>query len=252
MNNRNQPDINTILENGYSVNIIAYFRRGWEIFTRNPALFVQFELLSFVIDKVLDLVPRIGIILFIVGIPLYAGGLIVAFKIATNQVVSFEDFFQGFRNTYFSNLLKMSLVMSIPIGLCIFGIIFSLSSVGSILFRLLTSGRYSNFEMLIPMILLMLLSLSGAVYLEITYFFAIPLAIERRMEFGQALETSQQLARRNLCGIFSFVIVLSLLDLCGELCSGLVALIANPIATCMIAAAYERIVGLSNSEPSQD
>jgi hypothetical protein len=102
MNDRNQPDINTILENGYSVNINAYFRRGWEIFTRNPALIIQFKLLTFGLKKALDLVPLIGTIAsFIIGIFLYAGGLIVAFKIATNQTVSFEDFFQGFRNTYF-------------------------------------------------------------------------------------------------------------------------------------------------------
>lgn len=182
------------------------------------------------------------------GIPLYAGGLIVAFKIATNQEVSFKDFFQGFRNTYFSNLLLMSLSMSIPIGLCMVGIIISLSGV----FHSLTSGRYSNFAMLISMILLMLLSIWGVIYLDIAYFFAIPLAINRRIEFGSALEISQQLARRNLCGIFGFEIVLFLLDLCGELYFGLVALIANPIATCTIAAAYERIVGLSNSESSQD
>jgi hypothetical protein len=253
MNDQSQLDINTILENGYSVNIIACFRRGWEIFARNPALFIQFGLFTFGLDKALDLFPHIGIIAsFIIGIPLYAGGLFVAFKIVTSQTVRFEDFFQGFRNTYFSNLLLMSLAMSIPIGLCMVGIIFGLSGVGSGLLHSLISGKYSNFAMLVPMILLVILSLWGAIYLGITYFFAIPLAIDRRMEFGPALETSQQLASRNLCGIFGFELVLVLLDLCGDLYFELVSLITNPIATCMIAAAYERIVGLSNSESSQD
>jgi hypothetical protein len=253
MNAQNQSDINTILENGYSVNILACFRRGWEIFKHNPVLFIQFELFTFGLGKALDLVPLVGTIAsFIFGIFLYAGGLIVAFKIATNQVVSFEDFFQGFRKIYVSDLLLTSLVMVVVIGFCMLlaGISFNLSGVGSILS--FASGRSVNFSMLIPMILLMLLSLWGAIYLCITYFFAIPLVIDRRMEFGLALETSQELARRNLCGIFGLQIALVLLELFGELYFGLVALIANPIATCTIAAAYERIVGLSNSESSQD
>jgi uncharacterized membrane protein len=138
------------------------------------------------------------------------------------------------------------------IGFCVLlaGVSFSLSGVGSILSRSFASGRSVNFSMLIPMTLLMLLGLWGAIYLCITYFFAIPLVIDRRMEFGLALETSQQLARRNLCGIFCLQIVLALLALCGELYFELVSLIVNPIATCTIAAAYERIVGLSNPEPS--
>jgi uncharacterized membrane protein len=178
--------------------------------------------------------------------------LIVAFKIAANQAVSFEDFFKGFSNIYFSNILLTLLVMVIVIGFCMLlaGISFSLSGVGSILS--FASGKSVNFLILIPMILLMFLSLWGAIYLCITYFFAIPLVIDRRMEFGLALETSQELARRNLCGIFGLQIALLLLELFGELYFGLVGLIANPIATCTIAAAYERIVGLSNSESSQD
>jgi hypothetical protein len=104
MNDRTQLDINTILENGYSVNIDAFFRRGWEIFTRNPTLFIQLELLTFFLGKALDLVPLIGIIAStVIGIAIYAGGLIVAFKIAKNQVIRFEDFFQGFRNIYFQS-----------------------------------------------------------------------------------------------------------------------------------------------------
>jgi uncharacterized membrane protein len=252
MNDQSQSDINTILENGYSVNISAYFIRGWEIFKNNPALFIQFELLTFGLNKALDLVPLIGTTSsFILGIPLYAGGLIVAFKIAANQTVRFEDFFQGFRNIYFSKLLLTSLVMGILIGLCIVvaGISFNFSGIGSILVRSF-AGRSVDLGILIPMILLMLLSLSGAIYLCTAYFFAIPLVIDRRMEFWPALEMSRQLVRRNLCGIFGFELVLALLSLCGDLYFELVSLIANPIATCIIAAAYERIVGLSNSEPS--
>jgi uncharacterized membrane protein len=142
--------------------------------------------------------------------------------------------------------------MGILAGPCIIFVVtgFNLSGVGSILSRSFASGRSVNFEMLIPMTLLMCLGLSGLIYLCVASFFAVPLIIERRIEFWPALEMSQQLARRNLCGILGFQLILVLLALCGELYFGLASLILNPIMTCTTAAAYERIVGLSNLESS--
>jgi uncharacterized membrane protein len=260
MNEQDQPDINTIIQNGYSVDIGAFLSRGWEIFRSNLVLFVGFELFNLGVDTALSLMPLERVFLvgtiapvIIVGVPLYAGELFVALKVAKGETVSFGDFFKGFQKAYFSKLLLTSLVMGILIGLgCLLaGISFSLSGIGSILSRSFASGRSPNFTIMVVIIPLIVLGLLGTIYLSVAYFFAIPIVMGLRMEFWPAMETSRKLVNRNWFGIFGLVLILVLMCFCGYLLFGLGALITNPLAICVTIAAYEHIIGLAKFDSSQ-
>ncbi len=102
MNDKNQSDINSLLQRGYSVEIGKFIQRGWEICQSNLGLFIGFFLVTLVIGGTLGVIPGVGnVASVIIGGPLNAGSLIVAFKIIKGQSIAFGDFFKGFQNAYF-------------------------------------------------------------------------------------------------------------------------------------------------------
>jgi hypothetical protein len=269
MNDQSQLDINTILENGYSVDLGAFLHRGWEIFRSNLVLFVVFELFTlgiYLLERVLFTVlvrlPFVGettseIIFIIIGIFFYAGELSVAFKGAKGQAVAFKAFFKGFKKAYFAKLLMAALVVGM---LTLF--LFILIRVSLSLFRLIPilvhsfmSERSLNLEpfMLVSLTLGIfgILGVIYVIYLSVSHLFVIPFVMERQMRLWPAMKTSHKLVHRNWFGILGLELFLGLIFLCGLPFGELGELIANPLATCIIAAAYERIIGFANFDSSQ-
>jgi hypothetical protein len=246
MNNQNQSDVDSLTQGNYTVDIGAFISRGWELCQSNLGAFIGFTLLTAIIGFVLGLIPLVGTIASaIIGGPLNAGGLIVALKTAKQQPVQFGDFFKGFQNAYFVPLLLTSIVIGLLIGLFFIPMGIAIALIDP------SSQQAPNPTLLGVLIVSMLIGLAGALYLGVSYFFAIPLVIGRRMEFWPAMETSRKIVGRKWVSFFGFALVLGLINFAGALLCGLGLLITAPLSTCAIAAAYERIVGLPNFDPSQ-
>jgi hypothetical protein len=272
MNDQRQLDINTILENGYSVDLGAFLHRGWEIFRSNLVLFVVFELFTLgiyllerILFEVLVRLPFVGkttsaiifIISIIIGIFFYSGELSVAFKGAKGQKIVFKDFFEVFKKAYFVKLLMAVLVIGVLIlslsilmhfSQLLFGLI-------PILVHSFMSGKSLGLEpfMLIYLTLgvLGILGVIYVIYLSVSHLFVIPFVMECQMRLWPAMKTSHKLVHRNWFGILGLELFLGLIFLCGLPFGELGELIANPLAICVIAAAYERIIGFANFDSSQ-
>ncbi len=248
MNNPSQLEINDILNRGYSVDIGQFIKRGWEICQSNLGPFIGFLLLTAVIGGALGLIPGVGSIAsIIIGGPLNAGYLIVAYKIAKKQPTTFGDFFKGFQNAYFLPTFLATIVMTLLFLVC-----FMPAGVGiGILAATAEAGGEPNPALVIAVGVLSLLGLIAILYLSVAYMFAIPLIVGRRMSFWPAMEASRKLIGKQWFGFFGFVIVLGLLNMVGLLVCGLGLLVTAPLTSCSIAAAYESIVGLPTFDPSQ-
>jgi hypothetical protein len=253
MNNPSQNDLNAIIQRGYSVEIGGFINRGWEIFQTDIASFVLFCLITGIINialGVIGLFPFIGligsIISLIIGGPLYAGYFIAAFKIGKNQSTSFEDFFKGFQNSYFLQVFLASLIVGVLTFLCLIPaiIIFVLSSV-------LSNGNEPNVILLAVGGLCALIGLVGALYLGVSYTFAIPLVVGRSMDFWSAMETSRKLISQQWFSFFCFMLVLGVINIVGSLPCFIGLLFTIPLTACAIAAAYESIIGLSAFNSSE-
>ena len=254
MNDQDQPDINVIIRNGYSVDIGDFLSRGWKILRSNLGLFFVFELFTFVVGNALEYLPTGIAALFVMSTPLYAGGLIVAFRVAKGQEVRFKNFFDGFKKAYFFEILLITLMVCILIVLCFIPavITFQLSGIGSNSSHALSSEISIDVAMLILTLLLAILGILGAIYVGVSYFFAIPLVIGLRMDCGPAMEASRKLVHRNWLGMFGLNLVIGLIFFCSLPFGELGEIITDPLETCIIAAAYERIIGLPNFDSSQD
>jgi len=203
-----------LLQKSYAVKIGDYIGTGWETFKKNPGGFVGFTLVVFLINvavaKINQSASPVGtLISLLVSGPLNAGFLIVAFKLLKNRATTFGDFFRGFNN--FLPLFLVSLVSSVMIG------------IGFVL-------------LLLP-----------GIYLAVAYTFALPLVLEKKMNFWDAMEFSRKLISKNWFSFFGFAFVLVLVNLAGGLLLGVGLLVTIPLSVCAIAAAYADIVGLPPS-----
>jgi uncharacterized membrane protein len=205
----------------YSVNIGQYFGRGWQIFKQFAWGFVVFTVLLLALSLVTSSLPaplgtgdegEAGILSTVYSLllapVLSAGFYIVAFQIARNRPREFSDFFRGFNRF-------LPLVLVYLVGLL-------LTAVGFVL-------------LIIP-----------GLYLAIAYLFAQALVIDKNIGFWQALETSRKIITKKWFSFLGLTLVLVLLNIGGLLALGVGVVITLPWTICILAAAYEDVVGLNS------
>jgi len=79
------------------------------------------------------------------------------------------------------------------------------------------------------------------IYFMVSYTFALPLIVDRKMDFWQAMELSRKMVGRHWWKVFGLIIVLMLLGLAGIMVFLVGFFIAGAIAQAAVAYAYEDI-----------
>jgi hypothetical protein len=152
----------------------------------------------------------LAIVLFTCGLgflvygPLWAGLMVMGFKALKNEQVAFADAFAGFK--IFMPLFLLSIV------------VFVLVSVG-----------------------FMLCILPG-VYLALAWSFAMPLVIDRKMDFWPAMQLSLQTFNANLGALLVLFVLLYLINALGSSIP-LGVLVAQPLCSLSVVVAYTRLFG---------
>jgi hypothetical protein len=183
--------------------------RGWELVRDNMPLLVGATLLAWLVALGLAVVPVLG---WIVGFVMLGGLDYVFLRRIRGETVELGDVFVGF-NEAFLHLAMAGLVKSV------------LTSLG-----------------------FMLCILPG-IYLAVGYLFALPLVIDKKMEFWPAMEVSRRVVHQHWWSIFALVIVVSLIVIAGVLACGVGALVAIPIASAALMYVYEDLFG-AETKPS--
>jgi uncharacterized membrane protein len=94
-----------------------------------------------------------------------------------------------------------------------------------------------------------MLCILPGIYLAVGYLFALPLVIDKKMEFWPAMEVSRQVVHQHWWSIFALVIVVSLIVVAGVLACGVGALVAIPIASAALMYVYEELFGAVPQPP---
>ena len=81
------------------------------------------------------------------------------------------------------------------------------------------------------------------IYLGVGYVFAIPLVIDKRMDFWPAMELSRQVVHRHWWSMFALCIVLALVAFAGFLVCGVGELVTIPLASAAFLYVYEDLFG---------
>ncbi|MDX2273281.1 MAG: glycerophosphoryl diester phosphodiesterase membrane domain-containing protein [Cyanobacteriota bacterium] len=207
MFNENPRDPATLISQGYTFQPTQYIGQGWEILKPILGLMIGFTVVSIIINIGLGFIPRAGSLLSVViAGPLNAGFFIVAFRHIRRQSTDFARFFDGFQN--FLPLFLANLLVTI------------FTAIGTLL-------------LILP-----------GIYLGVSYLFALPLVVDRNLDFWEAMETSRQVVGKNWFGVFIFGLLLVLINVAGALLLGVGLLFTIPLTTCAVVAAYRDIFGL--------
>jgi hypothetical protein len=263
MNDRNQSDINTVLQNGYSIEIGALIRRGWDILQMNLGGFILYTLVVASIAFAIVLVA-IGFFITLIGMPigililllmsplvlspLAAGHIIVAFKLIKSQSVEFSDFFNGFKNSYFLPIFLSALVIGIFTTIC--GIPGQILSYANIFVVIASKSSEPSVVLTAVSYLLSIVGSMIAAVITLFYSLTVPLIIAKKMQFWTAMEASRKVVSKRWFSWILLSIVLALINLAGLLVCGIGLLLTSPLTACVVAAAYERIFGLPSTEDS--
>src|ERR1700687_519177 len=200
------------LRRGAVVNIGSAVSRGWELVRDNPGGLVGATVLGWLITMGLALVPVLG---WVVGFVLLGGLDYLFIRRIRGEAVQIGDVFAGF-NLAFLHLTLAGLVK-----------------------WLLTSLGFA-------------LCILPGIYLVVGYVFALPLVIDKRMEFWPAVEVSRRVVHRHWWSIFALVIVSGLIACAGLLVCIVGALVTVPVASASLMYAYEDLFGPDAARPVPD
>ena len=103
---------------------------------------------------------------------------------------------------------------------------------------------------LVQMILVLLgcvLCLIPGIYLSVAWYFAMPLIIDRRMNFWDAMELSRKMVNKHWFIVFAFLVVYGLLVIAGVIACCVGIFVTMPIGFAALMYAYETIFSRSQT-----
>jgi uncharacterized membrane protein len=239
MNPQKQQKINSLIQQGYDLNVTDCISQGWKILNQNMGGFIGFVLLSVLLyfaSFCFCFIP-----LLFAG-NLFAGFYIVAMRIQKRQTVTFENFFDGFRNSNFPQILLETLVIG-AITVVVYIPVYAVQ-----LFL-----QFSDMQTAQPAMFLIIYGFASLIgwialmFIGIIYMLAIPLIIDQGIEFWPAMETSRKIVMQRWFSFLLLSILLSLLNFAGALACGIGLLWTTPLYFCSIMAAYHQVIGVDDS-----
>jgi uncharacterized membrane protein len=197
------------LRRGAVIDIGRAVSRGWALVRDNMGVLIGATALGWIITLGVAWVPVLG---WAVGIVLVGGLDYMFIRRIRGDAVQVGDVFAGF-NLAFIHLTLAGLVKAL------------LTSLG-----------------------FMLCILPG-IYLGVGYVFALPLVIDKKMEFWPAMEVSRRVVHRHWWSTFALVIVLALIACAGFLVCIVGAFVTIPVASASLMYVYEDLFGPEAPRP---
>jgi uncharacterized membrane protein len=234
-----------VLERDYVLRIGSCFSRGWELLKSDFGLVfgatLAFLGIQFAIGM-LGAIPILGPLISLASIVVYGplnGGLYYFYlKKIRNQPAEVGDIFAGFRRSFAQLMLAQIVITALAcLAMIPGGILVAISVVPMIIHGAPSPG-------------LIILALAGAVlavapaaYLGVSWLYAVPLVIDKQLEFWPAMETSRKVVAKHWWHVFGLMLVAGLLNLAGLLVCCVGMWITFPIALGAITYAYEDLFG---------
>ncbi len=186
-----------------TVDISSALSRGWALVRDNMAVLVGATVLGWLVTVGLAFVPVLG---WVVGFVLLGGLDYMFLRRMRGETVQIGDVFAGF------NLAFMNLAMA-----------------GLVKYLLISLG--------------LVVCILPGIYLGVGYVFALPLVIDKKMDFWPAMELSRQVVHKHWWSTFALLIVLALVAFAGFLVCGIGEVITIPLASAAFLYVYEDLFG---------
>lgn len=188
---------------------VQCFQRGWQVLLLDLPFLAGWTLLVSIIVAVAGMVPRIGLLTAFVTDQLLRGGLY---------------------------LLFLSRMRGRPQ---------SVSQATSVVAALATTILVAAMaQMALAMLGLVLLIVPG-IYLLVGYAFVLPLVVDKKLPFWEAMELSRTTVHKQWLPTFGLLLAQAALIVIGILAAGIGLVIVLPVCTAALMVAYEDLFGES-------
>jgi len=224
-------------ERDYELDIGGCISRGWELVKNNfwPSVGITALVVVIIaaVNQLFGLFTRPAINSMIVQHQFSAGGIFTVLLVTVISAPVYTVFTAGLFKYY----LRLIRGESATIG-------DAFSGFGPSLGQLVLLS-------LVQMVLILIgyaLCLIPGIYLAVAWYFSIPLVIDKRMNFWEALKLSRQLVSKHWFIVFAFMIVYGLLVVSGIIACCIGIFVTMPIGFAALMYAYETIFSESGPQ----
>jgi len=243
--------VTDLLATDYSLDIGECVSAGWALIQNKFGLVVGGAAVYLLIQVGVGgfgYIPLLGPLIslanfiFIAG-PLKAGLYSFLLKAVRGQPVEVGEVFSCFRECYLQTILAYVVTVLLTLLVAVPGC----AASGFAIFQMVRHHAVDTFHLTVS-VLGLLVSLVPAVYVSVSYFFALVLVFDRRLGFWDAMELSRKMVGKHWGTVFALSVVCGLILVAGffACCVGLV--VSTPVAVGAMMCAYERIFA-SNRVP---
>lgn len=235
-----------LLARDYEVDLGGCLGRSWEVFKSSAGVCIGATALVYAVLFGVGFIPYLGLVLplFLTG-PLFGGLWLFFVKKVRGQQAGVEDAFGGF-GPRFVPLMLAGLVTTLLSYLCLApaGVLVLIAAVGA-----WASGQaQGDFGGVAPVLLtvtglLALVGFGGMVYLSVRWFFALPLVIDKGLDFWPAMRLSWKVVGKHWWMTLWLVVVWGVIASVGLLACVVGVLVTVPVAMGMAASHYQKVFG---------
>lgn len=218
---------------------LEWLKQGWQLFTRNPGMWIAIAVILMVIVVVLSFVPVVGTLAVNFLMPVFAGGLLLGCKsLSEGGEFGIDSLFAGFKQNT-GNLILVGvfyLVGVIVITVLVFLIGGGAALTGGMIGRGPGVGMAVGGFFLAMLVMLVLL-----VPLAMAVWFAPALVVFRDVAPLEAMKASFFACLKNLLPFLVYGVILFVLCLIAMIPIGLGMLIMVPVMMGSVYASYVEI-----------
>lgn len=245
----NMEKYDQVIRDGYHFNFEKYMSDGWSLFKKGAGSLIGFYIIVVVMLLVLNFIPFVSLISGFLQAALIAGVYIFLRQLMQKRE-NFNQFFEGFNNFgQIAIFVLIRFLFIIPFLVLLFTIIFPFHIIADLISgdidaqyfaEEIVSSLEGNIGLVIGTYGVMII---GFIYIYMSYSFTLPLIVDAKLEFWQAMEVSRKIIGRKFFMFLLLFIVLGIIAMLGTLITcGLGLFIVMPYLYCVIFAAYDDIL----------
>ena len=218
---------------------LEWLKRGWQLFTRNPGMWIAIAVILMVIVIVLSFVPVVGTLAVKVLMPVFAGGILLGCKsLSEGGELGIDTLFAGFKQNT-TNLILVGvfyLVGVVAITLLVFLIGGGAALTGGLM------GRGPGVGMAVGgFFVALLVMLALLVPLAMAVWFAPALVVFHNVAPLEAMKASFFACLKNIVPFLVYGVILFVLCMIAMIPFGLGMLIMLPVMMGSLYASYVEI-----------
>lgn len=215
---------------------IEWLKEGWQIFLKNPGVWIAISIIALIIFVVLGFIPLLGPLAANLLAPVFSAGMLIGCRaLAQGEELKIEHLFAGFQQQTGNLVLlgALALAASVVIFIVSIAIFGGSAATGAIVGHAAGAGMALG-----GFLLAMLVVLALAAPLAMALWFAPALVVFRNRPPIEAVKASFSACLTNLLPFLVYGVLLFVLAIVAALPLGLGFILLLPVAAGSVYAAY--------------